>query len=180
MDDPRGIDGARSPVVSVLVPDPEDVPAGAGTGTAGAAVGVALTSALPSADRRVLVAQGGADPHALRCAVAASDVLVVAIPAAFPGWRRSAGRLLDAAGPLTGRVVFGVVTGGWPNSAQRAPAWLEAELRRRGACCLAPTLHLTADGAAGLAAITAYCTHWRPLVPSLVGLARREPVPAAG
>ncbi|ODU04546.1 MAG: hypothetical protein ABS81_09790 [Pseudonocardia sp. SCN 72-86] len=167
-------------MVSVLVPDPADVPAGASPGSAGTAFGVALTSAFPSVARQVLVADGAADPRAVRRAVAASDVLVVAIPAGFPGSRRAGTRLLDAAGPLTGRAVFAVVTGGWPNSVDRAPAWLEAELRRRGACCLAPALHLTADGAAGLAAITAYCTHWRPLVPSLVGLARRESVPTAG
>ncbi|MGD9987577.1 hypothetical protein [Pseudonocardia sp.] len=171
---------SRPPVVAVLVPDPRDVPAAAGTGTAGAALGTALTSAFPPGQRRVVVADGAGDPRGLHRAVSASDVLVVAIPVAFPGWRRAATRLLDAAGPLTGRAVFGVVTGGWPDSAERAPAWLEAELRRRGACCLAPALHLVADGAAGLAAITAYCAHWRPLVPSLVGLARRQTLPAAG
>ncbi|WP_172457368.1 hypothetical protein [Pseudonocardia sp. N23] len=162
------------------MPDPDDLPAGASPGTAGAAFGVALTSAFLPGDRRVLVAEAAAGPHAVRCAVAASDVLVVAITAAFPGWRRAATRLLDTAGPLAGRAAFGVVTGGWPNSAEQAPAWLETELRHRGGCCLAPALHLAADGVAGLAAITAYCAHWRPLVPSLIGLARREALPTAG
>jgi hypothetical protein len=115
----------------------------------------------------------------VRRAVAVSDLLVVEVPAAFPAWRRAATRLLDVAGPLAGRAVFGLVTGGWPESAGRAPAWLEAELRRRGASCLAPTLHLASDGPAGLAGITTYCAYWRPVVPTLIGFAHRDTVPAA-
>lgn len=172
----------RSPVVSVLVPDPGDLPAGAGPGRVGAAIGAALTSAFPPGDPLVLVVPEGAGGlHGVRCAVAASDLLVVAVPATFPGWRRAAVRLLDAAGPLAGRAVFALVVGGWPESAGRAPAWLEAELRRRDASWLAPVLHLaSAAGPSGLAAITAYCAYWRPLVPNLIGFAHRDAVPAAG
>lgn len=168
--------GTGAPVVAVLVPDPGDLPAGERAGAAGTALAAAL---FPPRDPPVLVVEHAGEPHRVRRAVTASDLLVIEVPAGFPAWRRAVTRLLDVAAPLAGRAVFGLVTGGWPEAAGRAPAWLEGELRRRGASCLAPALHLP-SGEPGRAGITTYCAYWRPVVPTLIGFADRGTVSAAG
>ena len=182
------------PVVSVLVPeheDPELVRCGAAfaTGLTVPAEPDVVSGAEP------VIARG---PRRVRAAVAASDLLVVAVRAGEPvRATRTAQvppalrRMLDACGPLDGRVVFALVLGGWPTEAGQAPERLVAELHRRGATCLAPALHLAAGAVARFgpapqvpgdtgAAISAYCRFWRPVVPSLIDLARRDQIPAAG
>ena len=176
---------SRPVVVSVLVPDPGN-PRDATTSVtssvagSGVALGSALTAAVPTGASPVPVVTAALDPHRVRRAVESSDLLVVAVPADQPGWQRAVSRLLDACGPLDGRAVFALVVGGWPEAAGRASPWVEAALRRRGATCLAPALHLAVGGSSGTAAIDTYGRYWRPVVPGLIDVARHETVPAAG